>query len=71
MIQAPTFAMQLFTKNIDDNLYMNTIRAKEVTLTRENEDSPVHIDGTPIKMAKELNIKIVEGGLKVLVKKRF
>jgi hypothetical protein len=50
---------------------MNTIRAKEVTLIRENEDSPVHIDGTPIKMAKELNIKIVEGGLKVLVKKRF
>ena len=71
LIQAPTFAMQLFTKNIDDNLYMNTIRAKEVTLIRENEDSPVHIDGTPIKMAKELNIKIVEGGLKVLVKKRF
>lgn len=71
MIKAPGFALQLFTKNIDENLHMNTIRAKEVTLIRENEDSPVHIDGTPIKMGKELKIKIVEDGLKVLVKKRF
>jgi YegS/Rv2252/BmrU family lipid kinase len=71
MIKAPSFALQLFTKNIDENLHMNTIRAKEVTLIRENEDSPVHIDGTPIKMGKELKIKIVEDGLKVLVKKRF
>jgi diacylglycerol kinase family enzyme len=71
MIKAPSFALQLFTKNIDENLHMNTIRAKEVTLIRENEDSPVHIDGTPTKMGKELKIKIVEDGLKVLVKKRF
>ena len=71
MIKAPSFALQLFTKNIDENLHMNTIRAKEVTLLRENEDSPVHVDGTPTKMGKELKIKIVEDGLKVLVKKRF
>jgi diacylglycerol kinase family enzyme len=50
---------------------VNTIRAKEVTLIRENEESPVHIDGTPTKMKKELHIKIVEAGLKVLVKKRY
>lgn len=71
MIKAPTFALQLFTKNIDENLHVNTIRAKEVTLIRENEESPVHIDGTPTKMEKELHIKIVEAGLKVLVKKRY
>jgi hypothetical protein len=50
---------------------MNTIRAKEVSLIRENSESPVHIDGTPTQMDKELKIKIVEAGLKVLVKKRF
>ncbi|MBR5827845.1 MAG: YegS/Rv2252/BmrU family lipid kinase [Paludibacteraceae bacterium] len=71
MIKAPSLALQLFTKNIDENLYMNTIRAKEVSLIRENSESPVHIDGTPTKMDKELKIKIVEAGLKVLVKKRF
>ena len=63
-------ALSLFTKDIDENLHMNTLRAKEITLTRENEGA-VHIDGTPTQMGKELHVKIVEDGLKVLVKKRF
>ena len=71
LIKAPELAWQLFTKSIDENHYMHTIRAKEIMLERENESSPVHIDGTPTQMAKDLNIKIVEDGLKVLVKKRF
>ena len=71
LIKAPELAWQLFTKSIDENHYMHTIRAKEITLERENESSPVHIDGTPTQMAKDLHIKIVEDGLKVLVKKRF
>ena len=49
---------------------MNTIRAKEVTLQRK-QAGPMHIDGDPVEMPAELNIKIVEDGLKVLVKKRF
>ena len=71
LIKAPGLAWQLFTKSIDENHYMHTIRAKEIMLVRENESSPVHIDGTPTQMAKELHIKLVEDGLKVLVKKRF
>lgn len=71
LIKAPELAWQLFTKSIDENHYMHTIRAKEIMLERENESSPVHIDGTPTQMAKDLHIKIVEDGLKVLVKKRF
>lgn len=71
LIKAPGLAWQLFTKSIDENHYMHTIRAKEIMLVRENESSPIHIDGTPTQMAKDLHIKIVEEGLKVLVKKRF
>ena len=71
LIKTPGLAWQLFTKSIDENHYMHTIRAKEIMLVRENESSPVHIDGTPTQMAKDLHIKIVEDGLKVLVKKRF
>lgn len=71
LIKAPELAWQLFTKSIDENHYMHTIRAKEIMLERENESSPVHIDGTPTQMAKDLHIKIIEDGLKVLVKKRF
>lgn len=67
---APGLALSLFTKNIDENLHMNTLRIKEMTLTRE-QDGVVHIDGTPTQMGKELHVKIVEDGLKVLVKKRF
>lgn len=71
LTKAPELAWQLFTKSIDENHYMHTIRVKEIMLERENESSPVHIDGTPTQMAKDLHIKIVEDGLKVLVKKRF
>lgn len=71
LTKAPELAWQLFTKSIDENHYMHTIRAKEIMLERENDSSPVHIDGTPTQMAKDLHIKIVEDGLKVLVKKRF
>ena len=71
LIKAPELAWQLFTKSIDENHYMHTIRVKEIMLERENDSSPVHIDGTPTQMAKDLHIQIVEDGLKVLVKKRF
>lgn len=67
---APKLALNLFTHNIDENFYMNTVRSKAITLVRENA-SAIHIDGDPFEMPTELNIKIVEDGLKVLVKKRF
>lgn len=70
MVIAPGLALSLFTKNIDDMLHINAMQVKELTLTRENEDI-VQIDGTPITMPAQLQIKIVEDGLKVLVKKRF
>ena len=54
----------------DEMLHMNALRAKEITLTRENEGI-MQIDGTPVMMPAKLHVKIVEDGLKVLVKKRF
>lgn len=70
MTAAAGLALSLFTKNIDEKLHMNTIRTKELTLTRASEGA-MHIDGTPVMMPAELHVKIVEEGLKVLVKKRF
>lgn len=70
LMEAAGMSLSLFTKDIDENLYMNTIRSKELTLKRENE-GVFNIDGTPTHMGKELHIKIVEDGLKVLVRKRF
>lgn len=70
LMEAPGMALQLFAKNIDENLHMSTIRTKELTLVREHE-GPAHIDGTPVQMPERLHVRIVEEGLKVLVKKRF
>lgn len=70
MVAAAGLALSLFTKNIDEKLHMNTLRTKELTLTRESE-GVAHIDGTAITMPAELHVRIVEDGLKVLVKKRF
>lgn len=71
LVKAPEFLWQLFTKTLDENLHVNTIRAKEVHLKRNNTTSPIHIDGTPTQIDGDLHISVVEDGLKVLVKKRF
>ena len=63
-------ALRLFAGSIDDSHFMNTIRAKEVTLERENI-GPFHIDGDPVEMEKDIHIRIVPDGLRVLVEKRF
>jgi YegS/Rv2252/BmrU family lipid kinase len=70
IIAIPSIAIQLFTKRLDKDWFVSTVRAKEVTLTRKSS-GPFHFDGEPYKEGKEINIKMVENGLKVLVKKRF
>ena len=62
-----------FTLEIDNpqnEIQIAKVEFKELTLTRESE-GVAHIDGTPITMPAELHVRIVEDGLKVLVKKRF
>ncbi len=70
LVVAPGLALCLFTKTIDATMHLNTLRTKGITLTRPSE-GVAHIDGTPVVLPSELHVKIVEDGLKVLVKKRF
>lgn len=67
---SPSLALRLFTKSIDNSLFMDTIQAKEVLLERE-EAAPFHIDGDPVDMPKDIRIRIVPDGIRVLVAKRF
>ena len=67
---APGMALRLFTGSLDGSLFMDTFRAKDVMLRRETE-SPFHIDGDPVKMEKDIRIRIIPEGLHVLVEKRF
>ena len=70
ILGSASLALRLFAGNIDNSYFMDTLRAKEVTLERE-EKAPFHIDGDPVEMEKDIHIKIVEDGLRVLVEKRF
>ncbi|HRZ96374.1 MAG TPA: YegS/Rv2252/BmrU family lipid kinase [Paludibacter sp.] len=70
IIAIPTLALQLFTKTIDNDLFMTTLRTNEVTLNRD-EVGPFHFDGEPYEEGLEIHVKIVPDGLKVLVAKRF
>ena len=70
LLASASLALRLFAGSIDDSYFMDTIRASEVTLERESA-APFHIDGDPVEMDKDIHIRIVSDGLKVLVEKRF
>ena len=70
ILGSASLALRLFAGSIDDSHFMDTLRAREVTLERE-EKAPFHIDGDPVEMEKDIHIKIVSDGLRVLVEKRF
>ena len=70
LLGSASLALRLFTGSIDDSHFMDTLRAKEVTLERESV-APFHIDGDPVEMEKDIHIRIVADGLRVLVEKRF
>lgn len=70
ILGSASLALRLFAGSIDDSHFMDTIRAKEITLERE-EAAPFHIDGDPVEMEKDIHIKIIPDGLRVLVEKRF
>lgn len=70
VLAAPDLVLRMFTKSLDQSLFMDTFKAKSVTLVRD-EKLPFHIDGDPVDMEKDVEVKIVEDGLRVLVAKRF
>ena len=70
IIALPTLALQLFAKTIDKDLFMTTLRSKDITLIRE-ESGPFHYDGEPYEEGLKIEIRTITDGLKVLVNKRY
>jgi len=70
IIAIPSIALQLFTKTIDNDLFVTTLRTNEITLYRD-EIGPFHYDGEPYEEGLEVKIKMIPEGLNVMVKKRF
>jgi YegS/Rv2252/BmrU family lipid kinase len=64
-IFAPELALRLFTKQIDKSYFFTSLQTKEITLIRGNSGS-FHFDGEAGTAEKEINIRIIPKGLKVL-----
>ncbi|MFN3405250.1 MAG: diacylglycerol/lipid kinase family protein [Cytophagaceae bacterium] len=65
---SPLIGYRLFSKKIASSRYLDIFKAKEVKVIRKSP-GPVHFDGEPLEMGKELIIKIIPDQLKVLVRK--
>ena len=63
--EVPLMATHLFTHTFDESTHVSTVAAPWIRIMREKA-GPVHFDGEPCEMGKELYIEMVAGGLKVL-----
>jgi YegS/Rv2252/BmrU family lipid kinase len=57
-------ALQLFTKTIDKNSKIKTIRAKEAQIVRQKAGI-MHIDGEPVMEPKKINISVINSAIHV------
>lgn len=63
--EMPLMATHLFTHTFDESNHMTTLATPWIRIVRE-KDGPVHYDGEPCMMEKELYVEMVPAGIKVL-----
>lgn len=66
LIHAPALASRLFLKNFDKAMKTEVVKAKEIVIYRE-KDNPVHFDGEPSIMGKELYFNIIPKSLRIII----
>lgn len=66
VVDAPLIAFQLFNKLIDKNPNVSVRKCQGLTITRVSE-GPAHYDGEPVVLGKEIHVKLIPEGLKVLI----
>lgn len=64
-LEIPQTTLQLFTKNIDKNSKMITLLTSNLIIKRSHPGI-MHVDGEPVSTDREIHVKIVPKGLKVL-----
>ncbi len=64
-LEAPLIATQLFTHMLDESSRITAFTAPRMRIVRETP-GPVHFDGEPCVMDRELCVEMVPGGIKVL-----
>ena len=66
VLDAPLIAIQLFNRQIDKNRNVTVRKCRKLSITREAE-GPAHFDGDPVSLGKQIEIGLVQQGLKVLI----
>lgn len=66
ILEAPQTTLQLLSKNIDSSKKLIEVLCEEATIKRER-DGIMHIDGDAVHTEKDIQVKIIPQGLKVLV----
>lgn len=66
LYRSPRFAYQMFTKKMNRSPFVETFRARRITVTRK-EAGYVHFDGEPGKMGAKLQITAIPAALKVII----
>lgn len=64
LIETPKLAVQLFTKRVDDNANVESLRCANITIERKEAGS-VQIDGESLEMGREIKIKVVPQSLHI------
>ena len=65
----PPMAVQLFTKVLDKNSHIRTFETPSLKIIRETA-GVMHLDGEPVEMDKEIEIRFIHQGLKVLTPRK-
>lgn len=68
--QAISIANKMFGKKLDTSKFLETYTGKKIIITRKSE-GPMHFDGEPDEMGKELIVTIDPGILNVVVPENF
>jgi hypothetical protein len=66
VLDVPSLAYQLFNRKIDKNSRIKTFRCRSLVIHRSSP-GVVHYDGDPVQADKDINIRIVSKGLRVVV----
>lgn len=62
----PGLAHLMFMKRIDKSKYIETVRASKIMLSRK-KGRTVNVDGEPIRMGKELHVRVRPASLNIIV----
>ncbi len=64
-LDVPELAVQLFTRTIDQNSHIKTLRCKSLHIIRRTA-GVVHYDGEPVMTGTDIAVSIVPAGLRVI-----